>query len=187
MPNTTRFSTKALAKKHEHFAALYKKFALPLSKFLIKKMGGDQQAAGEIFSQTIVAAWKGYHTFEHKSQFFTWLCRIGLNKIADYYKDQVNKRSKLVFPTLSSWANIEDKSLSLEEKIALEELKNSVRECLKLLPEEKRQLLYLRFWQEMTIKSIADLLGISERAAEGKLYRAKLAFRDVLQNRYPKL
>ncbi|KKR83732.1 MAG: RNA polymerase, sigma-24 subunit, ECF subfamily [Candidatus Daviesbacteria bacterium GW2011_GWA1_41_61] len=187
MRKTPRFSPQRLAKKHERFAALYKNLALPLTKFLVKHSGGDQEAAEEVFSQTIVAAWKGWHTFEHRSSYFTWLCRIGLNKIADYYKDQVNIRSKFVFPTLSAWANIEDKSLSLEEKTALDELRESVRECLELLPEEKRKLLYLRFWQEMTVKGMAEVLGISERATEGKLYRAKLALREVLQVRNPEI
>ncbi len=179
MEKTPHFSPKNLAQRHESFAALYKNWALPLTKFLVKRMGGDQEAVEEVFSQTIVAAWKGFYTFEGKSQFFTWVCRIALNKMADYYRDQVNQRSTRVVPTLEMWANIKDPSLNPEEKAVLLELTQNVKECLKLLPKEKRQLLYLKFWQELTTAKIAKILGVSERAAEGKLYRAKLAFREV--------
>ena len=186
MPKTPHFTTKTLSKRHENFATLYKNFALPLMKFLVKKMGGDQEAAEEVFSQTILAAYKGWHTFESRSSYFTWLCRIALNKSADYYRHQINEQSKRVAPTLESWAKIKDPNLTPEESAALEEVKNAVKECLYLLPKEKRQLLYLRFWQEMSIKGIADLLGVSERAAEGKLYRAKVAFKEAYSSRYLK-
>lgn len=182
MPKTPRFTAKTLAQKHELFAGVYKQFTLPLTKFLVKRMGGDQKAAEEVFSRTIVAAWKGWSTFENKSSYFTWLCRIGLNKIADYYREQVNERSRFVSPTLSSWANVKDENLLPEEKLVLQELQGTVKECLDLLPEEKRKLLYLRFWQQLTMQKIAQILGVSVRAAEGKVYRAKLAFREIYLN-----
>jgi len=47
--------------------------------------------------------------------------------------------------------------------------------------------LYLRYWGDMTIKGIAETFGISERAAEGKVYRAKLAFKEVVSSKYPSL
>lgn len=173
--------------KYQTFETLYKEAALPLMKFLIKRMGGDAKAAEEVFSQTIEAALKGYYRFEQKSTFFTWICRIGLNKTADYYRDQINSRSKLIYPLFKDLADIEDKSLSHEERMIVEELRTSLRECLNILPEEKRLLLQWRYWEELTIGAIAERLGISERAAEGKLYRAKLALRYQVQNTHPNI
>lgn len=169
------------------FEALYKKCALPLMKFLIKKMGGNQLAAEEVFSSTVFAAWKGFHTFEHKSKFFTWMCRIALNKAADYYRGQIHEKSRLIAPTLIDLANIKDTNLTPEEKASLDEIRDCVHDCLDLLPDDKRNLLYLRYWKDMTIKGIAETFNISERAAEGKVYRAKLAFREVVIKKYPDL
>jgi RNA polymerase sigma-70 factor (ECF subfamily) len=179
--------TSELSHRHQNFSSLYKKMALPLTKFLVKRMGGDQEAVEEVFSRTVVAAWEGWATFEHKSQFFTWICRISLNKMADYYREQVHQRSVLVAPTLETLANIKDKDLLPEEKIALMELRASIRECLGVLPPKTRQLLYLRFWRELSIKKIAAILGISERAAEGKIYRAKSLLKEVITKKYPSL
>ncbi|MFH0937537.1 MAG: sigma-70 family RNA polymerase sigma factor, partial [Candidatus Daviesbacteria bacterium] len=165
----------------------YKSAALPLMKFLIKHMGGDSQAAEEVFSQTILAALKGWHKFRHKSQFFTWVCRIALNKTADYYRNQIHQESKFIAPILEKIINVEDKDLLPEEKLILKELRISVKECLMLLPEDKRRMLYLKFWQELSLREIARICGVSERAAEGKLYRAKLALREVISERYPAL
>lgn len=169
------------------FESAYRKCALPLMKFLIKKMGGNQIAAEEVFSTTVFAAWKGFHTFEHKSKFFTWLCRIALNKAADYYRSQIHDHSHLIAPTLIDLANIKDTNLTPDERASLDEIRKGVHNCLDLLPDDKRNLLYLRYWKDMTIKGIAENFGISQRAAEGKVYRAKLAFREIVIKKYPDL
>ncbi len=170
---------------HRGFELVYRTLALPLMKFVIKRMGGDQIATEEVFSNTMMAVWKGWGTFEHKSSYFTWICRIALNKIADYYRKQINERSKFIDPTLDLLSELGSNELSNEERLVLEELRAAIRECLALLPKEKRRLLYLRYWKDMTLSKIAAVLGVSERAAEGKLYRARLEFRQVLAQKYP--
>jgi len=152
---------------------------VPLTKFIIKRVSGDSEAKEEVLSATMVAAWRSWNTFRHKSSYFTWLCRISLNKIADYYHDQVNASSKLVVPMIDAIANIDNKSLSPEESLALKELRGSVNDCLNLLPAKKRRLLQFRFWYDMSYSQIAKILGISERAVEGQLYRAKHEFAEV--------
>lgn len=176
---------KHFSLKYRAFALLYRKFQLPLMKFLVKKTGGDVVAAEEVFSRTVEAALKGYDTFENRSTYFTWICKIALNKLADYYRSQINERSRWVSPLLEEVSKIKDKNLTPEEKLALKELRQSVKNCLLTLPEEKRQLLYLRYWEDMTIQKIAEVMGTSERSVEGKLYRAKVELRAVYANFYP--
>lgn len=162
------------------FESIYHQLALPLTKFIVKRLGGNTEAVDEVFSDTITAAWKGWHTFNHKSSYFTWLCRIALNKIADYYRDQINRESMILTPALKGLAEADPRDLSPEEKLALEDLCASVRNCINLLPPHSRKLLYMRYWQHLSIKDIAVILGISERATEGKLYRAKHSLRRKL-------
>lgn len=158
------------------FDKLYKQFVSPLTRFVFKKIGSDPENADIIVSETFEAAWKGYKTFKHKSSFFTWLCRIALNKIADYYRDQINRRSHLVVPTLKQLSQIESKDIPIEEKLALDELRTKVNEVLNLLPPEKRKLLQYKFYRDLTYKEISVKLNLSHRAVEGKMYRAKKAF-----------
>lgn len=167
----------------EAFQVVYKRLALPLMKFIVKRVGGDQEAAEEVFSRTVTAAWKGWNTFERRSSYFTWLCRIALNKAADYYRDQVNQRSKIITPTLKRLAQYKSDELSPEKKLILEELRQNVGECLDLLPADKRRLLWLKYWKELTNHEIAKLLGISERAVEGRLYRARAAMAEIIDQK----
>lgn len=165
--------------KHKSFEVVYRELLLPVTKFVFKKMGSKPDVAEEIISETFTAAWKGYNTFKHKSSYFTWLCRISLNKMADYYHDQVNSNSRIVVPLIDSLTQIDDENLSPEETLALCELKKSVNDCLDSLPPEKRKLLWFRYWRDMSYKEIGKILGVSERAVEGKLYRARSQFAKV--------
>lgn len=170
-----------------HFEKAYRKVALPLTKFVVKRTGGDQEAVEEVLSRTLLAAWKGYESFKHKSTFFTWICKIALYKIADYYREQVNERSTFVTPLLQTISIHAEHKLTSLEKLALEDLKDGVKDCLKLLPEDKKRLLYLKYWKELTHKQIARVLGISERAVEGRLYRARNQMAQAISVSHPEL
>jgi RNA polymerase sigma-70 factor (ECF subfamily) len=169
-----------MASKNPHwFDEFYKKLALPLTKFVMKRIGADKGDVDEIVEETFVAAWRGWNSFEHKSSYFTWLCRIALNKTADYYHDQVNKRSGIIVPLIEAISKADKKSLSPEESLALKELRKSVNDCLNLLPTERRRLLWFRYWKDMSYDEISKIMGISKRAVEGQIYRAKHEFAKV--------
>lgn len=172
--------TKSLPRKS--FETLYKEFALPLTKFIIKRTGGNQDLVDEVFSRTIEASFKGYKTFKHKSSFFTWICRIALNKIADYYRSEINGKSGIVVPIIEGISE-PSHAPTHEETLALNELRASVRDCINLLPFKYRQLIYLKYWKELTYKQMAKILGTSERAVEGQLYRAKHELNEIFTNK----
>jgi RNA polymerase sigma-70 factor, ECF subfamily len=167
------------------FTSLYKTFSLPLTKFIAKRVGANQELVEEVFAKTMSAAWQGFSKFEHKSSYFTWICRIALNKIADYYRGQVHENSRIVAPFLEEIANVEDKCLSPEEDFALQELRVSIRKCLDALPENTRKLIYLKYWGNLTVKEIAKQFNTSERSIEGKIYRGKNLLKKVFENKYP--
>ena len=165
--------------KDPWFDEQYHKYSPILYKFIAKHLRKDETAVEFVFEETIVAGWKSYKSFKHKSSYFTWLCRIALNKIADYYHDQVNEKSRFFVPLIDSLTYIDRDNLSPEENLSLKELRTSVSDCLNLLPIEKRQLLWFRYWKDYSYEQIGKMMGISERAVEGRIYRAKEEFAEV--------
>ena len=151
-----------------------------LLRFLLKRSGGDYEAATEAAQNAYLAAIKSYHTFQHKSSYFTWLCRIALNKLADYYRDQINTKSKVIVPSVEIFNSIFDPSLSAEEKLAIDELKSSLSKCLDQLPRKYRNLLQLKYYEELSNTQICVQLNLPARSLEGKLYRAKKALSKII-------
>lgn len=172
-----------MTKNPQWFEAIYKELTLPLTKFVMKRIGADSNEVDEIVEETFVAAWRGWNTFKHKSSYFTWLCRIALNKTADYYHDQVNRKSGIIVPLIEALSKADKRSLSPEESLALKDLRKSVNDCLNLFPAEKRRLLWFRYWKDMSYAEISKITGISVRAVEGQIYRAKNEFAQVWQNK----
>jgi len=166
------------------FESVYKSLALPLTKFIIKHAGGNEEAVDEVLSATMIASWKGFTTFKHKSSYFTWLCRIALNKIADYYRDQVHAGSQIIVPLLGNLDIPAEPSLSCEEKLSLQELRASVNNCLNLLPAKTRRLLWFKYWKDLSTREMAKILKLSERAVEGRLYRARAAFAKIWSKKH---
>ena len=144
-------------------------------------------AAEEAVQNTYIAATKSFHTFHHKSTYFTWVCRIALNKLADYYRDQVNSRSKTVVPTVEAFNKIFDPAISHEEKMALDELSQAVNSCLNTLPPKYRQLLQFKYYEQLTSKEISLRLNLPARSLEGQLYRARKSLAKLISQKHSHL
>jgi len=142
-------------------------------RFLLKHTGGNREVAQEVLQDTLISAYKSYHTFKSKSSFFTWVCKIALNKLADYYRSQVRHQSHFVVPAIDSFNQIIDPKISVEEKLVLDEFKSKINQCLNLLPREYKDLLTLKYYEDLSNREISLKLKIPGRSLEGKLYRAK--------------
>jgi len=160
-------------------SALYRTLGQKVLKFILKRNGGDLEVAETVLQDTFVAVIKSFHTFHNKSTYFTWICKIALNKLADYYRQQVHTRSRIVVPAIDQLNTVVDPRLSPEEQLSLDDLRSRVNQCLDLLPPEYRRLLHLRYYQDLSLKEISLRLNLPGRSLEGKLYRAKKALAQI--------
>lgn len=152
---------------------LYKTLGQRILKFILKRNGGDLEAAQVVLQDTFVSAYTSFHTFHNKSSYFTWLCRIALNKTADYYRREVHYRSHFIAPGLEELGKFMSPEISAEEKLSLDDLKHQINHSLDLLPSQYRQLLHLKYYQELSGRQICLKLHITPRQLEGRLYRAR--------------
>jgi RNA polymerase sigma-70 factor, ECF subfamily len=166
---------------------LYKQLSSPILKFILKRNGGDLEAAQQVVQDTFVAALTSFHTFHKKSTYFTWLCKIALNKMADYYRDQVHRKSKVFVSAARQLELLISPELAPEEKIAIRELQLALSRCLNLLPPEYRRLLQLKYYEELSSREISLQLHISPRKLEGRLYRARKSLATIVSRFYPDL
>jgi RNA polymerase sigma-70 factor (ECF subfamily) len=170
---------------HSLITSLYDLFGKKVLRLILKRNGGDLEVAEQVVQDTYIAAFKSFHTFHHKSSYFTWVCKIALNKLADYYRHQVNYRSKIVVPSINQLNLLIDPALTPLEKLSLDELCLSVNKCLDLLPPTYRQLLHLKYYRELSGREICLLLKISPRQLEGRMHRARHALQKIVLVLYP--
>jgi len=162
--------------------SLYIRFGRRILKIILKRNGGDLVVAEDILSDTFTAVLKSFHTFQNKSSYFTWLTRIALNKMADYYRRKIHRDSRIFVPSVEYFNSLIDPKITPEEEVTLAELRIQVQKSLALLPKEYQQLLDLKYLRDLSNREIQIKLNLSPRQLEGRLYRSKKAFAKILKS-----
>lgn len=127
----------------------------------------DKQLAEDAVQETFIKVYEKYHTFNHTSEEKTWIMRIAINTCKNYMRGSWFKRITTGFDleTISK----ERVDVGLEKKEQQEEL---VKEIIRLSPKYKEVIL-LYYYQEMSIREIAQILHIKEGTVKVRLQRAR--------------
>ncbi|MGI6321239.1 MAG: RNA polymerase sigma factor [Bacteroidales bacterium] len=136
----------------------------------------------DTFLKAISVLRKGKYNEEGK--FPQWLMRIGHNLSIDYFR----KLSRMpIFDTTNENFDIFDliggEELSVEERIVMEQIHSDVRALLDLLPAEQKTVMYLRHYQNMSFKEIAEQTNVSINTALGRMRYALMSLRKIINKK----
>lgn len=143
----------------------------------------DQDVANDIFQETfvkvIVKLKQGKYT--NSGKFSAWLVRIAHNVIMDWYREQ--KSEKIVEPTedndLSNLGGNELLDLNVENHFVNEQVLADVKKMMNMLPPSQCEVVFMRFYQEMSFKEIAEATNVSINTALGRMRYAILNLRRM--------
>ena len=147
------------------FEPLYRKYYPQILKFIYKRVA-DIEDAYEIATDTFAKAMTKIKKYEHRGfPFSSWLYRIAINEIAQFYRDKSKMRCISIDETTV-------RNLAAETEKDLQELKSILKKALEYIDEKDLLLLELRFFEERPFAEVAEILGITENNAKVKTYRA---------------
>lgn len=144
----------------------------------------DHNQADDIFQETFVKVitklQEGKYTTSGK--FGAWIMRIAHNVIMDRYRSL--KSDKIVEPTenndLSNISGHEDLfDTSIESRYVKEQVLCDVKKLMNQLPASQREVVFMRFYQEMSFKEIAETTNVSINTALGRMRYALLNLRRM--------
>jgi RNA polymerase sigma-70 factor (ECF subfamily) len=150
---------------------------------------GSYEDACEIVQDAFVSAYKGIRGFEGKSRFSTWLYTIVVNLSRNRLK-QLKIRGYHEGLSMDDPVLTDEGSLSVEvasddppvdERLEQKELQRKVRDCVKALDEEYREVVVLRDINGFSYGEIRDMLRIPEGTVKSRLSRAREALKDCLK------
>ncbi len=125
--------------------------------------------AWDISQQGFVNAWKGMKRFDTKSPFFPWLYAIikneALTRFKKEKKEEEKKESGLPLKNI----------VSPEENLERKEKTRKLQKALSKLDKEKKEIIYLRHYADMSYKEISKALGLPEGTIMSRLYYARKA------------
>lgn len=153
-----------------------------LYRFALRRMQAGPEAAEEVVQATLVKAIEKLDTFRGDASLFTWLCTICRNEIEDG-RNRVWRRRETPLPEddaqRSALPAPADAAHDPEARVLADEHSARVHAVLDALPEPYGDVLEWKYVEGLSVKAIAARLGISPKAAESSLTRARVAFRKA--------
>ena len=146
----------------------------------------DHDLADDIFQETFVKAitklQKGEYTDTGKFQW--WLTRIAHNAIMDWYRQQQSRHIMEPNPDNDlqnlSMASVLD--TFRESELVNEQVLRDVKKMMEALPAPQREVVYMRFYQQLSFKEIAELTNVSINTSLGRMRYALLNMRRMAKD-----
>jgi len=143
----------------------------------------DPEVANDVFQETFVKVitklQEGKYTDSGKFSF--WLTRIAHNIIMDTYRQQ--RSAHIIEPTEDNDLNkLRGESLmdiNRENEYVNTQIMDDVRRLMDALPTPQREVVYMRYYQELSFKEIAELTGVSINTSLGRMRYALINMRRM--------
>ena len=129
----------------------------------------NNELAEELTQETFVCAIKEINNFTGNSKLSTWLCQIAKNL---WYKELRKIKKAKIIPIDEISVNIKNEE-DIETKIIQNNEKEILYKMIERLPNELREIIYLRIVGEFSFKQIGEILGKNENWARVTFYRGK--------------
>jgi RNA polymerase sigma-70 factor (ECF subfamily) len=169
----------ALAGREDGYRRLLERHREPVFR-LVRSLVGDGDAALDITQEAFVAGFAALKRYDPERPFRAWMSRIAVNKARDW------ARRRKVCNFFSRAADIDDavavaddaprSDAILADRIELARAMKAIA----ILPHNLREVLVLRTIEDVPEAEAASILGISGKAVETRLYRARKQLSDLL-------
>jgi RNA polymerase sigma-70 factor (ECF subfamily) len=149
--------------------------------FIYSKLS-DRDMADDIFQDTFIKVIKTLksNSYNEEGKFLPWVMRISHNLIIDYYRK--NKKMPMFRETeeFSIFSIMSDNVPNIESKIITSQVESDLRKLIEELPEDQKEVLVMRMYQDLSFKEISELTGVSINTALGRMRYAIMNLRKVI-------
>ena len=137
--------------------------------FVYARVGGNAPAAEDLTQETFVEDMKSAHTFRGDAALRTWLCAIARRRVARYYEKE--RKEELARSGLRVTETEDDQV----------ELRDEITRALAQLPAIHRQVLVMKYLDDLTVEQIAREIGRTNVQVQSLLQRARAGLRRTLE------
>jgi RNA polymerase sigma factor (sigma-70 family) len=165
------YSLEILIKRHQQrlYSFIYSK---------IKDRDLTEDVFQDTFMKVIRTLKKGNYNEEGK--FLPWVMRISHNLIIDHFRKTNRMPTFKNTDEFDIFSFLGDGNLNAEKKIIQEQIYNNVRDLVKELPEEQKEVLIMRMYKDMSFREISENTGVSINTALGRMRYALINMRKLI-------
>ena len=148
--------------------------------YIVRNSEMTEDIFQETFMKAIITIRQG--RYNENGKFSAWLRRIAHNLIIDSFRQE--KSENLVScdePEVNILNNIGLAEGTIENAIVNRQILSDVRRLMEFLPDEQREVVYMRFYQDLSFKEIAEQTGVSINTSLGRMRYAILNLRRMAE------
>ena len=176
-PSDATIVARVLAGDTEAFGLLVDRYEPDLARYARWALGSEDDAADAV-QDALVRAYRSLHRCADPARFKGWLFRIVSNRCKTRLARHRRRRTeRLADLPAEPEVDQADPGEDAERRDRREQLKRA----LEALSPEHREVLVLRYVNEMSVPEMADALDLSVSAVKMRLHRGREALRTVLQ------
>jgi len=161
---------------------LIKKHNQRLYSFIFSKIQ-DRDITEDIFQDTFIKVIRTLKrgNYNEQGKFLPWVMRISHNLIIDYFRKSNRMRLFKNTDEFDIFSVISDGNLNAEKQLIKEQVLSDVKELVKELPQEQREVLEMRIYKDMSFKEISENTGVSINTALGRMRYALINLRKIIE------
>jgi RNA polymerase sigma-70 factor (ECF subfamily) len=157
---------------------------------LVFRMLGDRAEAEDVSQEVFVTVFKSIDSFRGESLFSTWLFRIAANhcrnRLRYLSRRQYQRNRHLDDTPESEFSGALTEAIPRPDRMAEgAQLERAIQHALNQLEEDQRLIVVLRDIEHLAYTEIAEILGVAEGTVKSRLFRARLALRELITQGYP--
>ena len=165
------------------FDTFFKEYFPRLFRFALGRVDNDPALAEEVVQRTMCIVVRKMGTYRGEALLFTWLCQICRNEMSAVYRQRGDELREYLpiedHPAVqAALESMGGDDFSPETAQTQKEIGEFVRSTLQHLPGRYAQALEMKYVNGNSVNEIAIELGLSEKAAESLLTRARKAFKE---------
>ena len=144
----------------------------------------NAELADDIFQDTFVKAIMTIKQgrYVENGHFPAWITRIARNLIIDHFRLERSEGTQSTDDTDANILNRKELSdTTIEDDMITSQIHDDVRRLVKILPDNQREVLVMRYYKNMSFKEIADTTGVSINTALGRMRYAILNMRRMAE------
>lgn len=143
----------------------------------------DKEISNDIFQDTFVKVIRTLKAgkYNEEGKFLPWVMRISHNLIIDHFRKSNRMPKFNDSGELSIFSILSDNSLNAENKLIKTQAESDVRELIEELPEDQKQVLVMRIYNDMSFKEISENTGVSINTALGRMRYALMNLRKLIE------
>jgi RNA polymerase sigma-70 factor (ECF subfamily) len=164
---------KSKVEHERQFRLLYERNYAPITAYVRRRVRGADGSDADIVAEVFVVAWRRFLDVPEVSQELPWLYGVARNLVANHFRSI--QRSAALNDRL-----LIEESVGADSSTGSSDLEIRVRRAVEQLSDLDREIFRLIHWERFSHEEVGRSVGITAKAVERRVARARTKVRDYL-------